>query len=71
GNYEDSIKCLQEAWNAIPEPKGIYKDSYHCALFLSETYILINNFYEAKKWSEIIYNCGLNRIDTGEREFLS
>ncbi|PEJ59971.1 hypothetical protein CN692_04120 [Bacillus sp. AFS002410] len=71
GNYEDSINYLLEAWNAIPEPKGIYKDSYHFALYLSETNLLINNFIEAKKWADVIYSCGLDRIDSGEREFLS
>ncbi|PEC47442.1 hypothetical protein [Bacillus sp. AFS096315] len=71
GNYEDSIKYLEEAWDALPDPKGIYDDSYHFAFYLSETNLLINNFIEAKKWAEVIYSCNLDRIDSGEREFLS
>jgi hypothetical protein len=27
GNYEASIKYLEEAWDALPEPKGIYDES--------------------------------------------
>ena len=71
GNYEDSIKYLEEAWDALPEPKGIYSDSYHFAFYLSETYLQINNFNKANKWAEEIFTCGLDRIDSGEREFLS
>ncbi|PET38834.1 hypothetical protein CN514_24115, partial [Bacillus sp. AFS001701] len=46
-------------------------DSYHFALYLSETYLQINNFNKTKEWSELIYTCDLERIDSGEREFLS
>ena len=70
-NYDDSIKLLEKAWELLPKPKGEYSESYHIALYAIETYLVLNDVNKAKEWSEIIYQCGLNRIDSGEREFLS
>lgn len=71
GNYEESIKLMLEIWNKLPVPKGEYPESYHLCMGLSETYLLIKDNKNAKKWSEEIYKCDLDRIDSGEREFLS
>jgi tetratricopeptide (TPR) repeat protein len=71
GYYGESIKYLEEAWDALPDPKGIYDESYHFAMYLSETYLLVKNYERAKKWADEIYHCHLERIDSGEREFLS
>lgn len=70
-NYHDSIRLLENAWGLLPEPKGEYSESYHIALYASETYLLIKDNTKAKEWADIIYKCGLNRVDSGEREFLS
>ena len=69
--YIQSIKLLDKAWELLPEPKGGYSESYHIALYASETYLLIKDTSKAKEWADIIKKCGLNRIDSGEREFLS
>lgn len=70
-NYLDSIRLLEKAWDLLPEPKGEYSESYHIALYASETYLVINDIIKAQVWADIIFQCGLNRIDSGEREFLS
>lgn len=71
GNYIDSIKLLEEAWDRLPEPKGIYDESFHIAKYTSETYLLIKDGNNAKVWSERLFQCDLERIDSGERDFLA
>ena len=71
GNYEESIAILEDAWNQLPEPKGDYSESYEIVMDICETYILLENYKKAKEWSELIFNCALFRIDSGEREFLA
>lgn len=71
GDFLNSIKTLEEAWHKLPEPKGDYSESYHIVMGISETYLLLKDYQKAGEWSEILYNCALHRIDSGEREFLS
>lgn len=71
GNYVESIQLMLEAWEKLPDPKGEYSESYHLCDGLVSTYLLIENYADAKKWSQEIYQCGLHRIDSGERELLS
>lgn len=71
GNYEESIQLALEAWNKLPAPKGEYPESYYLCDGLACTYLLIGDHVNAKKWSEELYQCDLERIDSGEREFLS
>jgi tetratricopeptide (TPR) repeat protein len=70
GNYINSIKLLERAWDALPEPKEIYDDSFHLCKFIVETYLLIKDYNKAKVWANRIMKCDLERIDSGEREFL-
>ncbi len=71
GRYMESIEILEDAWFRLPEPKGGYSESYYIASDISEMCIKMNNLEKAKKWSDKLFNCGLHRIDSGEREFLA
>ena len=70
-NYVDSINTLIKAWEKLPEPTGIYDDSYHLAFYICDTYLLIKDYKNAEIWSNTIFECDLDRIDSGEREFLA
>ncbi len=70
-NYIESIKLLIDAWELLPQPKGIYDESFHIVLYITEIYLLIGKVNKAKEWSERIYECDLERIDNGQREFLN
>ncbi|MGE7022137.1 hypothetical protein [Solibacillus cecembensis] len=72
GCHQDSILLLEEAWNLIPEPKGIYsEESYHIVKDIIETYYVLNDFKKAKEWGEKIYLTGFARIDSGEKEYIN
>lgn len=71
GKHNDSIKLLEEAWNLLPDPKGIYSESYHLVKDIIDTCFVINDFNKAKDWSDKIFLTGFMRIDTGEKEFIS
>lgn len=68
-NYKQSIKLLEMAWDEIPEPKGLYGESYDIVKDIIETYFTISSFDQAEKWLEKLFVSGLDRIDAGEREF--
>jgi hypothetical protein len=70
-NFIQSIKFLEEAWEKLPEPKGAYDDSYYIAEEIIRVSLLVKDLKKAKKWSEIIFSCDLERIDSGEREFFA
>lgn len=67
--YEEAAPLLIEAWDLLPEPKVIYDESFHIATYAVDNYINIKKFQEAKKWSEILFTCNLERHDSGEREY--
>lgn len=72
GNHEDSILLLEEAWNLIPEPKGIYcEESYHLVKDIVTTCLMKNDLIKAKEWVNKIFLTGFDRIDTGDKEFIS
>ncbi|HDR7600124.1 hypothetical protein [Bacillus mycoides] len=71
GNHNESITLLEEAWGVLPDPKGIYSESYHLVKDIIDTCFIINDFKKAKEWSDKIFLTGFMRIDTGEREFIS
>lgn len=44
GNYNDSIVLLEEAWDIIPNPKGIYcEESYHLVKDIISTCFMVND----------------------------
>lgn len=72
GNHEDSISLLEEAWNLIPYPKGIYcEESYHLAKDVIATCLIINDLKKAILWADKIFLTGFDRIDSGDKEFIS
>lgn len=72
GKHNDSIVTLEEAWDLLPEPKGIYsEESFHLVKDIIDTCFVIKNFKKAKEWSDKIYLTGLARKDTGKKEFIS
>lgn len=70
-NYIKSIELLEKAWIIVPNPKGIYSESYYLARDIIETCFIIKDFSRAKDWSEKIFLTGFMRIDTGEKEFIA
>lgn len=72
GNHNESISLLEEAWDLIPEPKGIYsEESYHVVDDIIDTCFIINDFEKAKEWAGKLFLTGFARIDSGEKEFTS
>ncbi|MFF2484332.1 hypothetical protein [Paenibacillus sp. NPDC058071] len=72
GSYDDSILLLEEAWNLIPEPKGIYsEEGYHLVKDIIDTCFIIKDFKKAKEWADKIFLTGFERIDSGGKEFIS
>ncbi|WP_342559049.1 hypothetical protein [Metasolibacillus sp. FSL K6-0083] len=72
GNYNDSIVLLEEAWDIIPDPKGIYcEESYHLVKDIISTCFIVNNFKKAKEWADKIFLTGFDRIDSGDKEFIA
>jgi hypothetical protein len=70
-DYNGSAEFLQQAWELLPNPKFNYDESYHLAKYLVNEYLVLRDFNAAKKWSETLLLCDLERIDSGEREFIS
>ncbi|PEJ02232.1 hypothetical protein [Bacillus wiedmannii] len=72
GNYNDSIVLLEEAWNIMPNPKGIYcEESYHLVKDIISTCFMVNDLKKAKEWADKIFLTGFARIDSGDKEFIA
>ncbi|KLA30794.1 hypothetical protein B4077_4014 [Bacillus cereus] len=72
GNYNDSIVLLEEAWDIIPDPKGIYcEESYHLVKDIISTCFMVNDLKKAKEWADKIFLTGFARIDSGDKEFIA
>lgn len=72
GNYNDSIVLLEEAWDIIPNPKGIYcEESYHLVKDIISTCFMVNDLKKAKEWADKIFLTGFARIDSGDKEFIA
>lgn len=70
-NYLKSIKYCEDAWNILPEPKVNHEDSYMIIKDIIETYGLIDDWQNAKKWVPQIFECDKERVDDGDREFIA
>ena len=68
GNVDFAIKRLNELWEAIPEPKYEYRESFLVAWSMIETAISIKNTELMKEWIIHIFNADPDRYDSGERE---
>jgi len=71
GKHQESMLLLEEAWELIPEPKGIYSESYHVVEDIIDTLFLLQDFNKAYEWSTKIFTTGFMRFDTGGKEFIS
>jgi hypothetical protein len=71
GNNIEAIKILEKAWELLPNPKVVFDDSYHIAKYIIQFCLLAKDYVKAKRWSNIIFICDLERADSGEREFLA
>ncbi len=69
-NYLESVQYRKEAWNLLPEPKFDHPESYWIIYFICDTYLLTNEKHRAREWVDKIFECCLDRIDDGDREFL-
>jgi len=69
--YAESIKLLEIVWDKIPNPKGLYNESYHIVKDIIETFFVIKNFNKAEEWVEKLFLTGFMRIDAGEKEFFA
>jgi len=67
----ESVQLMLEAWSTLPEPKFTFDDSYRIAKRIINSYMDGQQLAEAKKWSDTLYSCDTERIDSGEREFFS
>lgn len=66
-----AIDKMNEAWNAIPYPRVNYDESYHLVKKIINICIMTKQPENAYKWVNICFIADLERIDTGEREFLA
>jgi len=62
---------LVQAWGKIPQPKGLYPDKYNIVRDIIDTFTVTKNYESAKQWLNHLYVSDFERIDDGEREFLS
>lgn len=63
---------LEEAWDIIPDPKGIYcEESYHLVKDIISTCFMVNDLKKAKEWADKIFLTGFARIDSGDKEFIA
>lgn len=69
-NYEEAKELMEKAWEILPIPKESYSPSYHITKNLIGALIGLQQFDGAKKWLEIHKTTGLERIDSGEKDFL-
>jgi hypothetical protein len=69
--YRKIIDIELKKWDILPDKKETWDESFHIAKSLVDEYLRINNISSAKEWSEILFNCDLERIDDGEREFVA
>lgn len=61
---------MEEAWAIIPEPKLQYDMSYLAAWMMCEALLQLRDFEASKIWIENHNQANLNRIDSGERDFM-
>lgn len=63
---------LEEAWELLPDPKGIYcEESYHLVKDIISTCLIVKDYKKAKEWAERIFLTGFARIDSGDKEFIA
>jgi hypothetical protein len=70
-DFDSCINLLLDSWAKLPSPKVVYAESFHIVEYLIETYLKKNDFVNIDYWHKILYLCDLERVDYGEREFLS
>ena len=70
-DFTRGTKLLEQCWNLLPDPKIAYSESYHAAHALAEAYLQMGDLENAGRWSEILFDCALHRIDSGEKDFLA
>ncbi|MCW3468027.1 tetratricopeptide repeat protein [Chitinophaga nivalis] len=61
---------LNAAWDLLPSPKETYYESYDIARFITENYLLQQDYSNAHKWAEVLQQCDMERTHDGEREFV-
>ncbi|MCI5056305.1 MAG: hypothetical protein MRY83_09360, partial [Flavobacteriales bacterium] len=70
----DQLNCqrvLDQIWDLIPEPKTKWKRSYNFITYYIKGYLRQGKPENALKWTKELFEYGLDRHDSGEREFLS
>lgn len=70
GDWSGLKDKMLEAWNLIPEPKLQYNMSYLAAWMICEALLQLRDFESSKEWIENHNKADLNRVDSGEREFM-
>jgi tetratricopeptide (TPR) repeat protein len=68
-DYKGAICKLAEAWNALPDDKYQYKESYHIIQRILSTAIVDNNREAMINYLPHIFHASPNRPDYGGREF--
>lgn len=48
GNHNESITLLEEAWSVLPNPKGIYNESFDLVNDIIDTCFIVKDFKTAK-----------------------
>lgn len=68
GDYELSIKLLEDAWDLLPDGKNEYDESFLIVWNILDTAIYIKDEKVMKKWVDKIFTADPERRDAGERE---
>lgn len=68
--YPEAKELMLSAWEKLPEPKVNYSHSYWVSRHLTEALIGLREFDLAEKWIITHKTTDLDRIDSGERDFL-
>ena len=65
-----TIQLLEEAWEALPQPKENWQEGFLVVKYMMHSYFNVNDFKNAEKW--INHFLSFNEIrDYGESEFLA
>ncbi|MBI3509743.1 MAG: hypothetical protein HY064_03695 [Bacteroidetes bacterium] len=70
GLVDRALENLYQAWEIIPDPKGIYDESYSIVKYIVQVCLIHNRANKGLEWVLKIYSCDTERFDSGEREYL-
>ncbi len=66
--YDEAIQLLADAWEALPDGKNEYDESYLIVWRILDIAVKTHKIDIMNQWVDKIFYADLERMDTGERE---